>query len=63
MTISVEEIILDLNKIKRGIEEAIPHMDGDEVKDKIHPFKTGKPRITKKDLNSAISEMDRKEYS
>jgi len=43
LTISVEEIILDLNKVKRGIEEAMPYIDGTEVHDKIHSFKAGKP--------------------
>jgi len=59
----VEEIILDLNKVKRGIEEAMPYIDGTEVHDKIHSFKAGKPWITKKDINEAISEIDRKEFS
>lgn len=55
--------MVDLSKIKRGIEEAMPHLDGKEVIDKVHPFKAGKPTATRKDLNDAISEIDRKEYS
>lgn len=58
MTITVEEIIVDLSKIKRGIEEAMPHIDGQEIIDKVHSFKAGKPSVTRKDLNDAISEID-----
>ena len=55
--------MVDLSKIKRGIEEAMPHLDGKEIIDKVHPFKTGKPTASWKDLNDAISEIDWKEFS
>ena len=55
--------MVDLSKIKRGIEEAMPHLDGKEIIDKVHAFKAGKPTASRKDLNDAISEIDRKEFS
>ena len=55
--------MVDLSKIKWGIEEAMPHLDGKEIIDKVHAFKAGKPTASWKDLNDAISEIDRKEFS
>ena len=63
--ILIEEIILDLNKIKRGYIFTIPHIDGERVIDQIHKFERKsyeKPTLTRKNLDTALLELENKEY-
>lgn len=73
ITVTVEEIVGDLSKLKRGIEQAIPHYVPNpdplarrkvQIIDHVHGFKnTNVPSLSKDDITDAIAEIDRKEYS
>ena len=61
--VKIEDIIYDMNKLKRGLANAIPHSDGNKIHDHVHAFKYKsfeKPKLNRKDIDTALEEIENK---